>query len=708
MTRGPDSPSIRPPTLSRVQLAWLLGAAALAGLLHLLSPPSSSQSLAPYLARSRALLGIEAPGARDAAAPGWTLPVSLPVAASQLLQDILHRDSRARGLRVDERLTAQSPAALRTIFVCLAALTSLLAAWIASGLAVRRGRALAFGATLLATVLSPATTQSIAAGSGVLVAAPLLLVLASWVVRPALAAPLVGAAVVLGAIAAWAPFAWPFAFAFLVQDALAHRRAGRCVAMLALGAAFALALEPARLARPASLVAQAVLTSQQEGLWPVVAGEKTPFFWIRALPPLALVAALIGAALVARRGAGPESRRFAALVGVWVAIAVVVPGLSGVTRFGAVQLSAAPAAAIALGSVAGTLVRGGERASASRVPGRLGLAAAAVLLLAAVDLGRVAFSASALRGPVATPRAEWLHRIAAGELCLVERSNASVPDGDPRLFVLPRDPRQAERYDFAHWPHWYSGFRWVLLDRGEVKTQLERAGADLPRNLFQAVTRDGRLAGEWNEGGRELRLYDLGAAADWKRAPTDEALASFPAHPDLSAFLTQLGSAYANVRRADLALPLFRFGTERDPNSIALANNLAASLLSSGDATGAARTLESALATHPAEVELLFNAGRAYFALGAYGRAEQYYRRGLAVRADYAPLHYEIARCFVAQGKEALARSALERYRRLDPDAAASRSVDEILAALARVHSAPAGAAPGDGAAADTANVRHD
>ena len=67
---------------------------------------------------------------------------------------------------------------------------------------------------------------------------------------------------------------------------------------------------------------------------------------------------------------------------------------------------------------------------------------------------------------------------------------------------------------------------------------------------------------------------------------------------------------------------------------------------------------------------------------GLYARGEAVLRQAADLRPQYAPVHYELGRVFLAQGKNELARLAFDRYLTLDPNSEQRSAVEAALLQL--------------------------
>jgi len=251
------------------------------------------------------------------------------------------------------------------------------------------------------------------------------------------------------------------------------------------------------------------------------------------------------------------------------------------------------------------------------------------------------------------------------------------------VFVVPRDSRNPDRYDYVYWPRWFAGFRYVLLSSTEVRGNLAREEARAPRHFYNALESEAELVAEWGRGDDlGLRLYRVREDAAWRKPLTAAELAEVRGSPRLSWFINSLGSLYARAGDLETAELLFESGCAWDSASVSLRCNLGGVYASQGRLAEAATLFEAGLRREPRSFELLYNFGQICRRAGIYGRAEDLLRRAVGQRPDYAPAHYELARVFLAQEKKVLAMMALEHFVRLQAPSPARAEGEELLRQL--------------------------
>jgi len=487
-----------------------------------------------------------------------------------------------------------------------------------------------------------------------------------------------------GLLLGWFPFTWPVVALALLLFRVRGAGWGGTVSAAAVALFLGLALDPIRLQEPARLLARVAGVWRREGGWGGPGGPGLAGFLALA-GGLGAVAWLLWP-LAAARGWRTDRGRLLAGAGVW-ALLVLLPAATGVRRPGSVQWAAAPwllawgmGAAFAWGRSTGR----GRRA---------GIAAAPALLLAVAVIAGALPSRLALqrRGEEAVAlldavRADLRARLGPGALCV---SEAPVAPGEEdalarRVFLLPRDSRHPERYDFAYWPRWFAGFRWVLLSSARVRENLGRPSAAAPRHFYAAVQSDGTLEREWGSGsGEGYRLYRIRDDAGWAQPLTHEELEEVRGGPELTWFLAQLGDRYVQAEALRTAETLFQAGLRWDPEAAGMYNNLGSVYLRLGDVPEAGRTFEAGLQRDPDSFELTLNLGIACSAQGLFERGEKVLRQATTLRPEHAPAHYELGRVFLAQGKDDLARMALERTLALDPAYPRRAEIESVLKRLA-------------------------
>ncbi|MBK8230486.1 MAG: tetratricopeptide repeat protein [Candidatus Eisenbacteria bacterium] len=666
------------PRSSRRLTAALLILLFAAGFL-LLAGGESDRAARVYLSRAAAAQHALPVGLEESRYPAWTAPVSALIAPIQTIGFWQARGSLgARGVYL-ETTRPRWVFTLRLLFAGLAGLS----AWLLLDLYARlRGtRANLWSALAVAIGAAPVFSAGVRGLSPSLIAIPLLLLL----LREGVAESdhprsfrWSGARVAgwSGALLAWTPFAWPGAvilFLFAMRDRSARR------GMLLAGAVtlgLALALEPRHLVALGALPATWSADWMREGGFALSARPfRNPMLLLLRdtlglAAPVWIGLLLLGAIRFRTAGGVRDTTRAAlALLGGLV----LLPVASGVTTSGAAQASAAPF--VLLGAVL-TVSRWAERLG---LPSRRALIPVLALLGA---LPLVSLERGGTRPRPDSIAAELARMIGPDSLWLAERE---LPGGEPapgQAWIPPRDSRRPERFDFAWWDRWYSGFRFVLLSGAQVKQNLERPEAAVPRHLYRRVEAEGTLLRQWGQGSEGYRLYRMPARGSWARSLRESELDSLRANPDLLAFMNELATRYIAAGKRQEGATLLRAGLRFDPERAGLWNNLGLVYLADRDFRAAGAAFDEGLKREPRSVELLYNAGRTYIELGSPARAERTLRLALAFKPDLAPLHYEIARAFEAQGRRKLAQDALRRFLSLDPDTPRRTMVEGAIRAL--------------------------
>lgn len=673
------------PRSSRRLAAPLLILLFAAGFLFL-AGGESDRAARVYLSRAaaaqRALpVGLEAPRH-----PAWTAPVAALLAPAQTIGFWQARGtSGARGAYL-EATRSRWVLMLRLGFAGLAGLS----AWLVLDLYSRlRSKGVdLWGGLAVAIGVAPVFSTGVRGLSPALIAIPFLLLSLREVLgrgerlhSPAKLARFPGWSGVRlggwsGALLAWTPFVWPAVvvlFLFAFRDRSSRRGLLPAVAVT-LG--LALALEPRHLVALDTLPVTWIADWIREGGFALDSRPWSQPALLLLRESLGRAAPIwIGLALVgALRIREPAAARAAS----WCALAlhlslVLIPVASGVTTSGAAQASVAPF--VLLAAVLG-LTDWAERMApmGARVLVPI-LALVGALPLLSLDRG----------APPARPdsiAAELGQLIGPDSLWLSERELPGGESAPGRAWIPPRDSRRPERFDFAWWDRWYSGFRFVLLSGAQVKQNLERPGAGVPRHLYRRVEAEGTLLRQWGQGAEGYRLYRMPSTGPWARTLRESELDSLRANPELLAFMNELATHYIAAGKRQEGATLLRAGLRFEPDRAGLWNNLGLVYLADRDFQAAGAAFDEGLKREPRSVELLYNAGRTYIELGSPARAERTLRLALAFKPDLAPLHYEIARAFEAQGRRKLAQDALRRFLALDPDTPRRAMVEGAIRAL--------------------------
>lgn len=646
-------------------LLWL----ALTALLTVLLPAPREDAFAPLEARTRSWFRASEPGVIPARLPSWTAALAAP---SVLLLEALYLGTPARPSR-SVWFDAHRPWVQRTARVLTASWAAL--AVIASSVLVyllapsSQARGAAFLSAGLA-MSGPGSASSALAGGGAEVGAALLSLLALVLIRePARGRPAAAAGVVLGLLLAYAGYLWLVVVGAGVLLALTVRRPSFMIGTLVLAGALGVVLVPERLLDPGAMLAAFDTEWRRAGGAAVHSSSPD-------LSRLGTLASGLGGPFVTTSiclSWGLLRGRQPVLVAFWgfvLAATYLLPALGGASASGALQLASGPfTAALAISGAAWWI----ESLPWPRIPRRMLLVSVAAGLAALLLPNRVHLEAAvrASESRLTIVRAQLSQWIAKDDLWLSDRPLSAGAPLPGIGFVLPRDSRDPDRFDFAYWPRWYSEFRYVFVSAAQIRANLARDGAVLPRDLYRALEHEGTLVQEWGGGNDGYRLYRLPNTGRWATPLRDHEFVALAGGSEVTGFLSQLGGRLADAHRHAGAAAVLRAGLHVNPESSALRNNLGLVYLDSGEAREAAALFDSALRNDPRSAELNYNAARAYFALNATARAEQCLRLALTVRPDWAPLHYELARIFVSTEKPELARRALERYASLSGKGAA-------------------------------------
>ena len=495
----------------------------------------------------------------------------------------------------------------------------------------------------------------------------------------------------LGVLLGACGWLWSTVPVFLVVALLQRRGGGAVLAALATALGIGLALDPVRLLDPASFGPRLLTEWSRAGGWNLASvplGSQGLVAMV-TLHPLVGWGAIVG--VVAMFVLWIHGRRIDALIwwGGLGLIAVVLPAVSGIRGLDLLQQTWAPVFALAAAGAVGHLaVRSGI--------GRILSAILASALVLGAGLARI----ESERTPAALPLVEIVAQIEAlvpEEALLVAERTVPGLEATRHVYALPRDSRRPERFDFAYWPRWYSGFDFVLLSEIQVG---QNAGRTNPLHFYGQLRDKGEPVARWGRKGSGWILYRVRDEGPWRTGPTQAELSALTPTPELLQFIDQLGAFYAQSGRPGLARTLFQAGLEFDPSRDSLYNNLGSVYLLESEWEEAARTFEEGLRRNPNSAVLCYNAGRAFFELGTFPRAEALFRRAVGLRPDFADAHYELARTFLALKQTDLARMALQRVLTLGPAPERRAAVEAVLAQL------PAGQTPGATGSSGTGGPR--
>ncbi len=639
---------------------------ALAAFFYAAAPPEDGRNADLVLERAESVLRLGEPGDSRPELPGWTTPPGLALAAAFSADHLVSRNESSRLSRWLESEETQR-ARVRGVWSLLAATVVLLAAVLSQRVSLLFP-ALVFLLLLMAPGLRLAVAQT---SPGVPGALGLLLL--TWRLGAAVGSGMtwgLGFGAVLGCVLAWAGGLWPFVVAALLAAAVKRVRAENLIASVVVSLSLAFALEPERLRQPLQLGEVLFTEWFRMGGWSLHSAVTASAGWdvLTLFPVLGwfvLPALLVLAVLAGRRWPSPLLLWFALVF----VLGSVLPWASGLRSFDSMQLAVGPSLAVAL--VLGV----------SGIQHRLPTWAERILP-AALLIGSVGPLLSSGPGPSidAEAVAKWIDvKVDADALILLERPLPGGAQLEQNHFVLPRDSRAPNRYDFAYWPRWYHGFTHVLLDESLTKRNV---GRDLPAHFYGQLRDFGTVVETWGEEGKRLVLVTVPADGEFSRLPSGDELQAVEDPADLGAFLTQLGSTYAEQGQRSAATRIFEIGVRLDPSRVSLQNNLGSIYLLDGEWEAAARVFDNALRIAPNSPELLFNAGRAYSEVGALERAEGFFRRAVAAKPDFTDAHYELARTFLALGRAELARTALERVLELSPSPQRRAQIEEVLLEL--------------------------
>lgn len=365
-----------------------------------------------------------------------------------------------------------------------------------------------------------------------------------------------------------------------------------------------------------------------------------------------------------------------------IALLWTVPALLGARRPDAIGLVAP--AAIAAG------VLGAEEIVSRARRGRDAIGVVlAVLLVVPVMVGSLSTTKS-IAGR--RDRTEELARLLAREVgstgLLARDPDAPAPDDSIACFTLPKNADRADAWDFSWWPGWYGDFTHLLIRAGTVDA-IERDPAARPigRMMLAALSRHARrvaIVGDPVTERSAVILFRLDPGPPWSAPDRASAWKSVPANPEAARFVGDLAAFLSGVGRTGSAVELLRLALSWDGSNPRLWNNLGSSLLRMNEPKEAADAFGEGLRRDPQSVELRYGLARAYLLGKIPGRAEVELRRVLAARPDFAGAHYEMARIAASKEDWAEAARALETYLALEPHPADRAAVEAALAEARR------------------------
>lgn len=488
--------------------------------------------------------------------------------------------------------------------------------------------------------------------------------------------------VALGLVLAWFPFLWPLVPVAIAVHGVRGVSLSRLSGVLGLAVFLGLVLEPRHLVDLGRLPALWSGEWRRGGGWGGPGGaDILPQLTLwRLLGPAAFVVWLSGWSVFRRAWRDAPALLTA---GVWAGL-VLLPATGGVRSPGSAQYAAAAVLAAWTGIAVASLPK--TRAGAW-LPWVLGLSVVGLMIPGRVGMERAARESASIRESVVSDLSSFIgpDDLWISDSILLPGGASGKQHAFSRLgFVLPRDSSQPGRYDYAYWPRWYAGFRWVLLSSARVRENIARSGADGPAAFYGSLSTSADLVRTWGSGEREgYRLYRIREGSRWTHPLTGEEMAGMRGRGGrMTWFIGNLGALYMEAGDPGAAATLFRKGMEWDPGSVSLYNNLGAAYLREGEFELAASVFEEGLRIAPGSFELLYNFALACVGQGLHDRAERLLRRVLAERPGYAPAHFELAGIFQMSSRDALAREALRRFLELDPDSPRREDAERRLRIL--------------------------
>lgn len=161
---------------------------------------------------------------------------------------------------------------------------------------------------------------------------------------------------------------------------------------------------------------------------------------------------------------------------------------------------------------------------------------------------------------------------------------------------------------------------------------------------------------------------------------TAEALASFEtavaAKPEMAAAWSALAKTALRVKKYDRAIVAANKLLEIDSEETSMYPILAEAYAATGDKAKAAEMK----AKLPADPTSLFNDAARAINNGKDGEAEPLLKKAVAADESYAQAHYELGMLYVRGGKNADARTHLQKYLDLQPNGKDAATAKEMLA----------------------------
>jgi tetratricopeptide (TPR) repeat protein len=158
-----------------------------------------------------------------------------------------------------------------------------------------------------------------------------------------------------------------------------------------------------------------------------------------------------------------------------------------------------------------------------------------------------------------------------------------------------------------------------------------------------------------------------------------EALAKFEeavaAKPDLQAGWTAIAKVQLRAKKYDKAIEAANKALELDSDT----PDMYVILYDAYRATGNKAKAEEMKAKMPANANVLFNDAARAINAGKDGDAEPLLKQAVAADESFAAAHYELGMLYVRTGKNADAKTHLEKYLSLDPNGKDAATAKEML-----------------------------
>ncbi len=258
--------------------------------------------------------------------------------------------------------------------------------------------------------------------------------------------------------------------------------------------------------------------------------------------------------------------------------------------------------------------------------------------------------------------------ITATEAMTYKADSKVKKDGSYAIAVL----NGTIRYKFTYAAPGYRSYEEIMkLKLGEPNVrdvELTPAGAVATATVPAAEIKVDPSVAAFNDG---AALANEGKDAE-ALAKFQEAVA---AKPDLQAGWRALAKVNARLKKFPDAIAAANKALELDADD----TDMQAVLFEAYTATGDKAKAAAAKAKLPANAAMLFNDAAKAINAGKDGDAEPLLRQAIVADASFAPAYYELGMLYVRGGKNADAKTNLEKYIELDPSGRDVATAKEML-----------------------------